>query len=581
MVNEPTQVAVSLTSTPVICNGDATGTATAVGSGGIAPYSYLWSNGETTAIASGLAAGYHTVTVADSNGCSITDSIMVNQPTPVDVALNATSIYCYGDSTGTATAAGSGGIAPYTYMWSNGETTATISSLVAGTYTVTVSDSNLCTYTDSVTVNGPASALAIAMSSTNILCYGQANGTATGLASGGTASYTYLWNTGQTSSTITGLLPGTYTVTATDANGCSITDSVVITQPAILHTWTSTTNVACNGNATGTATSHVTGGTMPYAYSWSGGGQTTATATGLAAGYYLVTVTDANGCTAMATAVISQPTALVATATPGTILVNGGTTSVTVTAAGGIAPYTGTGTFTNVSAGTHSYTVTDANGCSSTSTITITQPSLFTALTVTAFIEGYYIPGSNPPAMSPACYNNQTYAGGSSFTTSCVDSVTVELVDVNYVAQYSATGMLQTNGTLNVTFNASAAGGSYYIRLIQQNSVSLWSSALVTMSGTNTYNFSTSMSSAATDGFNAPMATLAPGLYGLYSGDINKDGFIDAADYSNFTTDANQFSNNFTFFLPSDLNGDGFVDAFDYPVYSGNSNSGVYEQYPY
>ena len=155
-------------------------------------------------------------------------------------------------------------------------------------------------YKKTVIITQPAAALSAATSQVDVKCFGDATGTATAAPVGGTSPYTYSWNTTpvQTGATATGLAAGTYIVTVTDANLCSIQKTVIITQPAAaLSAATSQVDVKCFGDATGTATAAPVGGTSPYTYSWNTTPvQTGATATGLAAGTYIVTVTDANLC---------------------------------------------------------------------------------------------------------------------------------------------------------------------------------------------------------------------------------------------------------------------------------------------
>jgi hypothetical protein len=376
-------------STNVLCYGGLTGSATASASGGVAPYTYLWSNGQTDATISGLAAGTYTVTVTDANLCTDTESVTITQPAAAVLAAinDSTNVLCYGGLTGSATASASGGVAPYTYLWSNGQTDATISGLAAGTYTVTVTDANLCTDTESVTITQPAAAVLTAINdSTNVLCYGGLTGSATASASGGVAPYTYLWSNGQTDATISGLAAGTYTVTVTDANLCTDTESVTITQPAaaVLAAINDSTNVLCYGGLTGSATASASGGVAPYTYLWSNG-QTDATISGLAAGTYTVTVTDANLCTDTESVTITQPAAAVLAAINDStnVLCYGGLTgSATASASGGVAPYTylwsngqTDATISGLAAGTYTVTVTDANLCTDTESVTITQPA--------------------------------------------------------------------------------------------------------------------------------------------------------------------------------------------------------------
>ncbi|MQP53658.1 gliding motility-associated C-terminal domain-containing protein, partial [Flavobacterium sp. LMO9] len=186
------------------------------------------------------------------------------------------------------------------YSWApSGGTAATASGLSAGTYTVTVTDANSCTATQSFTITEPTALVVTPASQTNVSCNSGSNGSATVTVSGGTAGYTYSWAPpGGTAATASGLSAGTYIVTVTDANSCTATQSFTITEPtALIASIGSTTDVSCVGSSDGSATVSVTGGTAGYTYSWAPSGGSNATATGLMDGIYVVTVTDVNGCT--------------------------------------------------------------------------------------------------------------------------------------------------------------------------------------------------------------------------------------------------------------------------------------------
>ncbi len=233
-----TLTAATPTVTNILCNGASTGTATVVITGGTAPYTYLWSNGQSNASATGLVAGSYTCTISDANSCSVTTaSVSVNQLAEIVPTTSKVDVLCNGSSTGTATATVSGGTAPYGYLWSNGQTTATATGLAAGTYTCVVTDANGCTNsTISVTIAQPSAALTATATQVNVNCFGGSTGTATATASGGTAPYSYLWSNTQNSATATGLAIGTYTCVVTDANGCTnSTISVTIAQPAAVN----------------------------------------------------------------------------------------------------------------------------------------------------------------------------------------------------------------------------------------------------------------------------------------------------------------------------------------------------------
>src|SRR5690606_34707027 len=216
-VTEPTVLSASAVTTSVSCNGGSNGTVNLTVTGGTAPYTYVWSNTATTEDMIGLTAGTYDVTVTDAKGCTTTASATVTEPTVLMASLSSqTNIACNGGTTGSATITVTGGTAPYTYTWSNGATTATITNVVAGTYNVTVTDANGCTDTASVTLTEPT-ALSASAIATNVSCNGGSNGTVDLNVTGGTAPYTYVWSNTATTEDMVGLTAGTYDVTVTDA----------------------------------------------------------------------------------------------------------------------------------------------------------------------------------------------------------------------------------------------------------------------------------------------------------------------------------------------------------------------------
>lgn len=299
-------------------------------------------------------------------------------------ALSANIIYsqnlsCNGQCTGIAAAASKGGTPPYTYSWSpNVGNTDTVKGLCAGKYYVTIKDASNSSVVDSVTITGP-SAITAATASTPTSC-GLNTGTASVTASGGTGSLSYLWSpSGQTTSSITGLASGTYTVTITDLNNCTTTQTVTVGSSSTLMIATATTSTGCTMN-NGTATATPNNGTPPYTYLWNNG-QTTATATGLAAGTYTVTITDAKSCSQTATVTITVASGPTATASANNYNILLGQQSQLSASGGGTyswSPSSGL-SCTNCAnpvatpAATTDYCVlvTDANGCTDSSCLTI------------------------------------------------------------------------------------------------------------------------------------------------------------------------------------------------------------------
>jgi gliding motility-associated-like protein len=399
-ITEPALLIPNPTSTNVLCFGDLNGTATAAPTGGTFPYSYNWTPGnpagDGTPTITGLGAGNYCITVTDAHGCDTMECVTVTQPPALTVSITKTNVQCNAACDGTATANPSGGTPGYTYSWTGPAgftaTTQSISGLCPGIYTVTVKDANNCIKTQTVTITQP-NVLNATLSATVLLCNGDCNATITSTISGGTPPYSFSWAPGgQTTSSITNQCAGVYTLTVTDANNCVKVVSITVTQPTPLTVITSSTNVTCFGLCNGTASVIAGGGTPGYTYSWSPGGATTSSVSGLCAGMYTVTVKDANNCTMTGTVTITSPPQLFGN--PGTAVpiscsgVCDG--SVTSAPSGGTPPYSynwlpgnppgdGTPTITSLCAGTYSLITTDANSCTSNQSVVLTQPAPLTS----------------------------------------------------------------------------------------------------------------------------------------------------------------------------------------------------------
>ncbi|WP_373877013.1 SprB repeat-containing protein, partial [Neptunitalea chrysea] len=242
--------------------------------------------------------------MTDNNGCTATDSVTINEPNALTTSTSYTSALCNGSADGTIDLTVSGGNAPYIYSWSNGAATEDLTGLVAGTYTAIVTDDSGCTTTAIVTITEP-SLLVATSTSTNVSCNSDANGTIDLTVSGGDAPYSYDWSNTATTEDLTGLAAGTYTVIVTDNNGCTVTETVVISEPTLLTaTATADNTPQCIESTDGAATVIATGGTAPYSYLWDNG-ETTESATMLTIATHTVTVTDNNGCTTVATVIIN------------------------------------------------------------------------------------------------------------------------------------------------------------------------------------------------------------------------------------------------------------------------------------
>lgn len=374
----------------VTCNGAANGSATVAAGGGNGTYTYAWSNGATGTSASGLVAGTYQVVVTDGENCTASVSATIAQPDVLAAHATATGQTTNGTNDGTATAAPTGGTAGYTYNWSNGGTTASITGLAPGTYTIIVTDANACTTAETVTVNTFNCALSANISGTNISCFGSNNGTAAVSLSGAAAPVTYAWSNGATTQSVASLAPGAYSVEVLDANNCPATLSVSITEPTQLGANANATHETSAGANDGTAAAAPTGGTSGYAYAWSNGA-TTATVSGLAPGTYTVVVTDANGCTAAQTVVVNSFNCAVTTQTTVSNVTCSGAAngSIALAQTGGTAPFTyiwsngaTTSTISNLAPGTFTASLTDVNGCQAVASASVTEPDPYSNFSV-------------------------------------------------------------------------------------------------------------------------------------------------------------------------------------------------------
>lgn len=385
-------LSLSTTQIDVLCSGNNTGSINLTVTGGTAPYQYAWSNNTSGEDPNNLAAGNYTVTVTDANGCTAQTTVTITQPTNLTSSYTQVNVSCFGNNTGSIDLSVSGGVGPYTYNWSNNTNQQDLQSISSGVYTVSITDANGCTTSQTVTITQPQAPLSLSTTQVNVLCFGNNTGSINLTVNGGTGPYTYLWSNNTTQEDPTNLAAGIYTVTVTDANGCNSQTSATITQPQVgLTASTTQIDVLCFGNNTGSVNLTVTGGTSPYTYLWSNN-TTAEDPNNLAAGTYTVTVTDLNGCTATTTVTITQPQAPLALSTT---QVNVGcfgnsTGSVNLTVTGGTSPYTylwsNNGTVedpTGMSAGSYTVTVTDANGCTAQTSVTITQPQAPLALSTT------------------------------------------------------------------------------------------------------------------------------------------------------------------------------------------------------
>jgi SprB repeat len=359
-------------------NGLTNGSVTAVATGGVAPFKYLWNTSYTGQTINGLSGGTYSVTITDAYNCTSSASGTVYN-IPCNLSAITSSISATGNTAdGSATVTAINGSAPYTYHWytSPVQTGQTATGLSGGTYNVTVYDASGCNFTTSATVSTVACTLSGLVNS-QVVYNTATTKTLTLTPINGFAPYTYSWNTipVQTSQTATGLTAGTYIGTITDSYNCAISlTGHVYLSACTLSAITASTNTI-NNYPIGTASVTGTSGTLPYTYSWNTiPVQTGQTATGLTAGTYAVTITDSNGCSITDNIKVNNTPCSLSASTSQT------SNSATAYPSGGYAPYTyhwnttpvQTGqTATGLTAGTYTVTITDAYNCTAQTSVTI------------------------------------------------------------------------------------------------------------------------------------------------------------------------------------------------------------------
>lgn len=366
-----------------IAEGNLNGSASSQGN-----FSYLWTTldgqiaeGNETLTPLVSAAGTYTLTVTNpANGCTATDDVVVGQRQPIAVQiLDLQNVSCHGTATGIASVTGLGGAGSYSYVWSNGSLEATTAGLVAGTYTVVVTDADGCSAAFGLTVSEP-DPLAANTTATGQSLAGVNDGTASANPSGGTAPYDFEWSNGATTQGLANLTPGAYTVTVTDDKGCTAVETANVNEfPCTLTGSVTPQQATCFGAADGSALVVLSDATSPVHFSWSNG-DTLALADSLAAGIYSVTVSDSTNCSLLFTLEITQPTEISVFELfhEDAPCPTDATGSVTVAVNGGVQPYqfnwsngSTEATANGLSIGEHSLTLTDANGCGLSLTTTI------------------------------------------------------------------------------------------------------------------------------------------------------------------------------------------------------------------
>ncbi len=521
-----------LTVSDIACHGDSVGSARMFVSGGMPNYSYVWESGETGLVATSLKAGYNTVSVTDDWGCTVEDSIQINENPLIESTVSVVqNVSCYGNSDGIASVTSSGGIPSYIYFWSNGHTgfsmPDTAYNLLFGSYYVTTRDALGCEVIDSIDISQPEPLSMEASEIEWISCYGANDGLANAYAWGGTAPYTFTWlPNGQQGDTVNTLTPGIHTVTVTDAKGCTASDTVFINEPFELFVDiddAQTVLAYCVGVNTASLTAIASGGTPGYSYQWDDNSvapQTTSVATDLFAGVYTITVTDSRGCTVTDSRDIDTVTNTMNAHITALNQYNGGhhvscyganDGKVYVSASGAHEPYSyqwfgpsgfsgSNDTINQLAAGIYSVNVSDTNNCMVNTSIHVTEPLNLlysvhssTAETCLGSCDGtvsLQLSGGTAPYVGIFTNNVTGHIGSSSMpndsliTNVCSGSHSITLTDANGCSSaiinggnnqvvvpfaLSTTASIDFSSVVNVLCNSSATGSVSALNPITNN----------------------------------------------------------------------------------------------------------------
>jgi len=383
IVTQPSALGLTQTVTEVSCYGSSTGAIRDSAIGGTPGYSYLWTGGSTAQNRTGLSQGPYSVTVTDHNGCTASASATITQPNLITITDSVTNLPCTGGSTGAIDIRVTGGTGSYHYQWSDSAHTQDISSLTAGTYRVKVTDSLGCSNTDSAYIT-QAGSLRVVDTVSAVTCYGLSDGAIRVTVTGGTPAYSYRWSgSNNTTSAISGLAQGSYTLTVGDQAGCLAITPISVGQPnPIGITINNVTNLPCTGGSTGAISIAVAGGTGSYHYQWSDSAHTE-DISALTVGTYRLKVTDSLGCTAFDSATVTQAGSFVisdSVVSPSCYGLSDGAIILTVT--GGTPAYSyrwsgssdTTATISGIPQSSYTVTVADHAGCVEALQISVVQP---------------------------------------------------------------------------------------------------------------------------------------------------------------------------------------------------------------
>ena len=445
------------------CIGGTDGSATIHSSNGIAPFTYLWSDGihQIADSAYSLNRGVYTATVTDKNGCSASQQVIIQDPAALVLSMTMTPSDCGSFNGQSTVSVVSGPSGPYTYLWTNGGTNDTIVSLAYGLHGVTVFYGNQCEASSNIAVCEASGVPLTLLNAANIDCYGANTGYININISTNPSNLIYLWSNGATTKNISNLAAGNYTLETTNpSNNCHLSFTHTITQPAILDATFITVKSPTCGNSDGAISATVSGGTAPYTYAWTGTNVTSNTVSGLPVGSYTLTITDDNGCNIVKTTSLSNANSPVVTAVISPVSCFGlSDGSIDITVNGGTSPYTYTWSVAPYSEqdidslpkGLYLLFVEDAMHCKAVRIYSIEQPAVLSA---TIASESATCQSSNGTATANPIGGNGGYTyswsnGGTPQTKSslAVGTYTVTVSDIGGCSTTASVAITQITPT--------------------------------------------------------------------------------------------------------------------------------------
>ncbi len=398
VVTQPTALSLTTTASNVLCNSACNGSINVTGGGGTGVITFTWLpvgtfTGSTNQNIFNLCPAIYTVNATDANNCPITKTVQITQPTALNSTITVVNASCSNSCNATASLSASGGVTSYSFSWSGGPvTTPSIGGLCAGNYTGTVVDANGCISQQPFVVTAP-SAFNVTLTPFNPLCNAACNGSIATTLAGAQGTVSYNWVAVGTGQNPTNLCAGNYTLTATDASGCVASGVANLVDPPALLANISTTNPACNGNCNGIAISNPANAVGTVNYVWTPAGPNSPTLSALCAGNYTISISDGNGCQDVQTFTLTNPPVLNVNPSVGPATCGSPNGSITVIPTGGtptysytwFAPASGTNSFvTGLSAGIYTVVVYDANNCTNTLTIPLSNSNGPSAAPITS-----------------------------------------------------------------------------------------------------------------------------------------------------------------------------------------------------